>query len=94
MAITKADMEGRTIEALIPDLAPVNVRVLKKGRGQISTGKHDPVTGDELYDFGDIFTVAKNIADELEERGFVEIQETEVKRGPGRPPKADADVSE
>lgn len=89
MAVTKADMEGRVIEALVPDLPPVSVTVTKRGHGQISTGNHNAQTGDELYAQGDTFDVPRNIADELEDRGFVMIVE---KRGPGRPPKADSDV--
>lgn len=88
MPVTKAEMEGREIESLIPDLEPVLVRVLKRGHGKVSTGNHHPVTGDELYAQGDTFSIAKNIADDLEDLGYVEIQEAAPKRGPGRPPKA------
>ncbi len=87
MPVTKAEVEGREIEAIVPDEAPVLVRVTKRGHGKISTGHHDSVTGDELYAQGEEFSVAKNIADELEDLGYVEIQGP-PKRGPGRPPKA------
>lgn len=70
----------------------VEVRVLPKGDGQISNGEHDPEGGDLVYERGDVFTVAKPIAEALEERGFAEIQQGEQRRGPGRPPKSETEA--
>jgi hypothetical protein len=88
-------MEKREV-GFIPESYPVvAVTVTRRGHGQISTGVHDKVTGDELYAKGEKFSVAENIALELEDRGFVTVDDAEPddvslpeKRGPGRPPKA------
>lgn len=61
--------------AVVPEVDPiVSVRVLKLGADKISTGTHLAELGDEFYAQGEIFEVAKSIADALENRGFVEIQ--------------------
>jgi len=88
MAKTKAAFDGVTFDA-DPVAEMVQVRVLKRGDGKISTGVHDNRGGDVLYEKGETFEVARNVAEELAERDFVEIIEAdEPKRGPGRPPKA------
>lgn len=62
-----------------PDQAPAvaagtaRCRVLKNGDGKISKGVHD-LNGEHYYAKGDEFTTEKTIADNLEDRGFVEIQ--------------------
>lgn len=57
-------------------LEPVTVRVLKKGHGKVHTGNHHGETGRPgTYRRGAEFTVARGIADELEDRGYVEIQD-------------------
>jgi hypothetical protein len=91
MATHQAKVENRVVIETAEDLAPVKVKVTKRGDGKISTGVHNAAMGDELYEQGETFSIAKNIADELEDRGFVMIldeEETETRRGPGRPPKA------
>ena len=76
MAKSQAEFKGADAEAVAEKADPaVNVRVLKKGDGKISTGNHSSRGGEELYEFKDEFTAPKSIADELEERGFVEIIE-------------------
>ena len=52
----------------------VRVRVTKMGDGKISTGKHDPRGGDEKYEAGEMFAIGKGIADQLEAKGYAEIQ--------------------
>lgn len=59
----------------------VTVRVLPKGDGKVCTGAVDAVFDDETqvwaaptYARGDTFEVGRDIATELEDRGFVEIQ--------------------
>lgn len=61
--------------AEVVQVAPENVtvRVLKKGHEKISMGVHVPGIGEAHYDHGETFTVALPIAEELEERGYVEI---------------------
>lgn len=53
----------------------VQARVTKKGADKISTGRHEPQIGDEYYAQGEIITITKSNAEELEDRGFVEIQD-------------------
>ena len=85
---TKRQAEGENIGPQDTEQQPVvTVRVLPRGDGLISTGEHDPAGGDLVYERGDTFDIAKDIAEDLEERGIAEIQET--RRGPGRPPKAE-----
>lgn len=59
----------------------VNVRVLPKGAGRVCTGEPDAVFNDETEEWaspthprGATFQIGRTIAEELEERGFVEIQ--------------------
>lgn len=65
-------------EAKKPDQAPAaegtaRCRVLKNGDGKISKGVHD-LNGEHYFAKGDEFTTEKTIADNLEDRGFIEIQ--------------------
>lgn len=53
----------------------VKARVTKKGADKISTGRHEPGLGDEYFAAGEIIDVLKTTADDLEDRGFVEIQD-------------------
>lgn len=54
----------------------VQVRVLKKGDGQVSKGYTDPANGAQAYYAkGDTFTVAESIGRQLEDRGFVEVED-------------------
>jgi len=66
-----------------PKAAPVAVpddqklcRVLKNGAGKIAKGvtavEADGQTREQFYDKGDEFIVAADIADALEDRGYVE----------------------
>lgn len=67
-----------------PDDTNVTVRVLKMGAGKIATGAcgsddilRDDETGDmsfPTYSFAETFSVARPVAEALEDRGFVEIQ--------------------
>lgn len=64
--------------ALAPDAPPekmVTARVTKKGDGRISTGDHAAGLGDLTHDRGEILTLPEATALELEERGFVEIED-------------------
>lgn len=90
MAKTKRQVEGENIGPQHREADKmVEVRVLPKGDGLISTGEHDPAGGDIVYERGETFMCELSIAQEHEERGRVEIQE--ARRGPGRPPKADGE---
>lgn len=76
MAKSQAEFQGADAEAVAERDDPiVNVRVLKKGDGKISTGNHSSRGGEELYEFKDEFQIVKSIADQLEERGYIEILE-------------------
>jgi hypothetical protein len=78
---TKREVEDKTESASqAPAPSVVTVRVLPKGDGQISNGEHDPRGGDVVYERGDIFDVREDIALELEDRGFAEIQKTRKPR--------------
>ena len=59
---------------IVSDDPEVSVRVLKAGADKISTGTHVKDLGDELYAAGEVFDIAKSIADDLEARGYVETQ--------------------
>lgn len=75
MAKTKAEFAGASADSIAAPLNPnVSVRILKAGDGQVSTGKHHPRGGDELYEFGEIVDLPLDIAQALEARHFVEIQ--------------------
>lgn len=52
----------------------VRARVLKMGDGKISRGIHIPGKGDLKHAFGEIITVERKIAVDLENRGYAEIQ--------------------
>lgn len=52
----------------------VTARVTKKGHGQISMGEHISGLGDLTYDHGETPSFPQSIAQDLEDRGFVEIQ--------------------
>lgn len=79
MAKTKAAFEGVTFDA-DPETELVNVRVLKRGDGKISTGVHDNRGGDILFEAGEQFRVARHIAETLEGHGYVEIDEAKADR--------------
>lgn len=86
---TKRQVEDAALGIQEPEAKTelVEIRVLPKGDGQISSGVHDPKGGDEVYERGDVLELPRDIAEALEERGFAEIQA--ARRGPGRPPKAE-----
>lgn len=53
----------------------VNVRITKAGDGKVSTGEYDAENNcDAYYKKGAVVTLARSIATDLEDRGFVEIQ--------------------
>jgi hypothetical protein len=59
-----------------PETIPtVTCRVLPLGDGRISMGEHVRGIGDAYYEKGETFSVEKPIADQLEARGFIEIQD-------------------
>lgn len=67
-------------QAAVTNLEPeavkvVTVRVLPMGDGKISMGKHAAGIGEAHYDKGETFGVGEDIAQALEARGFVEIQD-------------------
>lgn len=53
---------------------PVQVRITKFGNMQVSTGEHIPEHGDRMALAGMILTVDQSVADQLEAKGFAEIQ--------------------
>lgn len=55
----------------------VRCRVMKLGDGKVSTGQHVPGVGEVHYERGEEFTGPRALAQELEERGYVEIVESE-----------------
>ena len=91
MTVTAAEIEGRSVTPPAPNKAPVRVRVTRKGHGKIATGVHDRTFGDELYAHNEEFSVAGDIADELEDRGFVTFVEDE-KPAPVEKPKVEKSV--
>jgi hypothetical protein len=78
MTVTAAQIEGRSVTPPPAPKAAVEVQVTRKGHGKIATGIHDRTYGDELYAHNEKFTVAGDIAEVLEERGYVFIVEPEV----------------
>lgn len=76
---TEAATEAETV-AREPIKAPktfpkghVVCRVLKAGDAKISKGVHG-LNGEEYFAKGDEFATEKTIADNLEDRGFIEVQ--------------------
>lgn len=65
----------------VPPPELVMCRVLKNGDGKISMGQHVAGIGDAFYEKGEKFSVERPIAEALEDRGYVEIEDA---------PKADA----
>lgn len=61
--------------AALEDAGKVTVRVTKKGDGKLSKGIHVPGVGDLTHPAGAELRMGKAVAEELEERGFVEIQD-------------------
>ncbi len=59
----------------------VRCRVTRRGGDKISTGRHEPMLGDETYAEGEVISLARSIAVELQDavdaagqpRGYVEI---------------------
>lgn len=104
MAKTRSQLNTEAVHDPI-----VRVRVTRRGHGKISTGVHDNVHGDFLYEKDEEFEIARSIAlnligedkidpdntkDWVEIIGEVKARDPldhdggEVRRGPGRPPKA------
>lgn len=69
----RAARQAAKVEVAQTEPEKVEVRVLKKGDQKISMGVHVAGIGEAHYEHGETFTVAKPIADELEDRGFVEL---------------------
>lgn len=57
-----------------PQTALVEMVVLKKGAGRISTGVHVAGEGDEFFGIGDSFMAPADAVDELEDRGFAQTK--------------------
>jgi hypothetical protein len=72
MAKTKAEVDGRNVVLTEEQNPLVTLRVRRKGASRISTGEHDPRGGDLLYDEGEEFTVARDVAEALIERDYVD----------------------
>jgi diaminopimelate decarboxylase len=87
MPVTAAQIEGRSVTPPLPPQAAVKVRVTRKGHGKIATGVHDNTFGDELYAADEEFSVAENIALELEDRGFVVFVKEEAPKPAKAAPK-------
>lgn len=64
MARTAAQ-RNKTSTAPDPTEGMVRVRVTRRGADKISTGHHDPVEGDVLYEAGDEFDVIASVAYDL-----------------------------
>lgn len=60
----------------------VTVRITKKGDGKVSNGNHIATLGDEYFDTGETPMLPRDTAEALEERGFVEIQDTPMEPAP------------
>jgi len=74
MAKSKAEFRGaEAADVATPVYPDVLCRVSKRGDGKVSTGVHTSRGGDELYEQDDEFRVAKDIADGLEDLGYVAI---------------------
>lgn len=84
MAKTQAEYEKRASaeEIAAPEHPIVTVRVLKKGDGKISTGDHDKRGGEVVYEYGETFPIAQDIAQALEDRGYAEIQPEPIQPEP------------
>lgn len=70
--IRAARQAARTLTAET-ELPMVKCRVTKLGDGKISTGEHVAGIGEVHFEKGEEFPARKDIADALEDRGFVEI---------------------
>lgn len=64
------DEQGRPKAMVAKSADSVSVRVTKKGHGQVFTG-----TGESTYSKDDVVDLDRSIAQNLEDRGFVEIDE-------------------
>ncbi len=69
--------ETDAVEPAAPANVPghVWVRVTKVGDGQISTGEYLPGHGNLTYSKGDKFQHPRPLAEQLEERHYVEIED-------------------
>ncbi len=65
---------ARGEEQAVPTADEVLVRVLKMGDHKISMGVHVGGIGEAHHEKGDEFIISRDIAEALEERGYVEIQ--------------------
>jgi hypothetical protein len=72
-AVQRGDLKGAGEAPAAPDT--VTVRVLPMGHEKISMGLHVPNIGEAHYDKGERFDIARGIAQALEDRGFVEIED-------------------
>lgn len=81
MATIQADADkrkraARQASAIAHDVAPVEMvksRVTHKGDGKISMGEHVGGLGEVHHEKGETFVAAREIAEELQERGLSEI---------------------
>lgn len=64
------DDQGRPKAMRAKSADEVSVRITKKGHGQVFTG-----TGEATHGKGDIVNLDRSIAQNLEDRGFVEIED-------------------
>lgn len=71
-AEAKAQRVGAAKRSLGADGEKVLVTVTKFGEGKVSTGIHETPGGDVMAMRGDILEVSKDVADDLERRGFAE----------------------
>jgi hypothetical protein len=77
LALIGAHVSEQTLrkEEAREDAGKVEVRVTKKGDNKLSKGIHVPGVGDLRHKHGAVLKMAKHLALELEDRGFVEIQD-------------------
>lgn len=69
----RAARQAAKVEVAQVEPEKVTVRVLKAGNEKISMGVHVAGIGEAHYEHGETFVVALPIAEELEERGYVEV---------------------
>lgn len=60
----------------------VDVRVTKMGSGKVSMGIHAAPFGDAYHEQDEALSVPQSVADNLEARGFAEIQVAKAPRTP------------
>jgi len=74
MPVFKHELEAGVTEPV----KQVKVTVREEGHGKISTGLHDPKSGEQYFAEGEEFTIDEPIALELKKRYYVDIQKVKA----------------